>query len=122
MSSGPDYDPADELADEARADIERDEAHEFRPDWCMAPAAILREWMEENGLRAEVLAVACGGRVYKLSALALIEEVLARKPLRQLNADCLARGTSVPARFWLALEHNYRAGLAAGLTDVTSDA
>ena len=37
------------------------------------------------------------------------------------HAAVLARGTFIPARFWLALEHNYRAGLAAGLKDVTED-
>lgn len=96
-------------------------AEEFRPDWCLAPAAILREWLKENHLSPEVLAVACGGRARKATALELIREVLDRKPLTELNAQCVALGTNVPARFWLALEHNYRAGLAAGLTDTTPE-
>lgn len=93
--------------------------HEFSPDWTIAPASMLRFWLEENNLSPDVLAVACGGRAYKATALALITEVLDRKSLRELNAQCLERGTGIPAQFWLTFEHNYRAGLAAGLKDVT---
>jgi hypothetical protein len=97
------------------------ETRPFAPDWCLAPSETLKDWLSENGMSPRVLSVACGGRQHKPAALALIAEVLDRKPLTQLHADCLARGTQVSARFWLALEHNYRAGLAAGLKDVSED-
>jgi len=96
-----------------------DGGREFNPDWTIAPAELLQFWLEKNNLRTEALAVMCGGRAYKATALELITEVLDRKPLRDLNAQCLERGTGVPARFWLAFEHNYRSGLAAGRTDAS---
>ena len=96
------------------------EAHEFNPDWTIAPSETLREWMDENGMSVRVLAASSvwlGPKsVTKVQAAALIQDVLDRKPLTAAHATTLARGTGVEVRFWLALEHNYRAGLAAGLT------
>jgi hypothetical protein len=95
------------------------ETYPFKPDWVLAPSETLRDWLSENGMSPRVLSVACGGKKNKVAALELITEVLGRKPLTKIHADCLARGTFVPARFWLNLEQNYRAGLAAGLTDAS---
>jgi hypothetical protein len=96
--------------------------HEFKPDWCIAPAEHLREWIEENGVSPRLIAT-CWSREQerKDAALALVQEVLDRKPLTEAHAAVLARGTHIPERMWLGLEHNYRAGLAAGLKDVTGD-
>lgn len=91
----------------------------FTPNWTIAPAATLREWLRENGISPPVLAVAALGRRRKGEALPLIEDVLARKPLLEAHAVVLAAGTGVPAVFWRNLEASYRAGLAAGLEDVT---
>jgi hypothetical protein len=96
------------------------ETYPFEPNWCLAPAAHLREWIEETGVSPRLIA-ACSGREHKDASMALVQEVLDRKPLTEAHAAVLARGTHVPARFWLGLEHNYRAGLAAGLKDVTDD-
>jgi hypothetical protein len=99
------------------------EPHEFRPDWCIAPAEHLREWMEDNGVKPRLIAAIWSGRdeERKTAALALVQDVLDRKPLTETHAAVLARGTFIPARFWLGLETNYRNGLAAGLKDVTDD-
>ena len=97
------------------------ETHPFAPNWCLAPSETLKDWLSENGMSARVLSVACGGKQNKPAALALITDVLERKPLTEVHAACLARGTQVPARFWLALEQGYRAGLAAGLIDASDD-
>ena len=98
-------------------------AHEFKPDWCIAPSETLREWMDDNNMNARVLgasSVWLGPKsVTKEHATALIQDVLDRKPLTVAHAQALARGTGIDVRFWLALEHNYRAGLAAGLTDAS---
>jgi hypothetical protein len=94
----------------------------FRPDWCLSPAATLREWMDVNGVSTRLIATASVRREDRDAATQMIQDVLDRKPLTEKCAEILARGTFVPARFWLALEHNYRAGLAAGLTDVTPGA
>lgn len=106
--------------------------HPFTPDWCIAPACTLQELMEERDTSLRVLASLCvpyraTTTVAGLSALIndaadRIQEVLDRKPLTPAHAGLLHHGTGVSARFWLALEHNYRAGLAAGLTDVSHDA
>ena len=95
--------------------------HEFKPSWTLAPAAILREWLDENGLTPGVLAVACGGKAHRATSLAHIEAVLDRQPFGELTAMVLCEGTGVPAKFWLGLEASYRAGLAAGLTDATPE-
>jgi hypothetical protein len=93
--------------------------HPFTPDWTLAPAATLREWMEDNNLSVPVLAVAAMGRAGRGEAAVLIQEVLDREPLTERHALVLQRGTGVPGKFWLALEHGYRSGLAAGLKDIT---
>ena len=98
-----------------------DGPHEFKPDWCLAPAAHLKEWMEDNGVSAALIGVISFGRDRRAEGAAVVTEVLDRKPLTDLHAKVLERGTHIPARFWLALEHNYRAGLAAGLKDCTED-
>lgn len=111
-------------------------AYPWKPDWCLAPSETLKDWLSENGISPRVLASACGSlceheiphpppgtrscrEARKQAGLALITDVLERKPLTEVHAECLARGTFVPARFWLALEHNYRAGLAGGLKDAS---
>jgi hypothetical protein len=97
------------------------EPHEFKPDWCIAPAVTLRSWMRENHLSVPVLASIFGGRLpaTKDVAQSLIEEVLDRGELSVEAAHVLQVCTQIPARFWLAREHYYRAGLSAGLTDTT---
>jgi plasmid maintenance system antidote protein VapI len=97
--------------------------HEFKPDWVIAPSETLAEWMHENGM--SVRALAAGARAFgpksvtRERAEQLIGDVLDRKPLTADHAACLARGTGVSMEFWLNYEHNYRAGLAAGLTDTS---
>ena len=83
-------------------------AHEFSPDWCLAPSVTLREWLKENGLSVRT-AAACASRRPDRD----------RKPLTREHAELLHVVTRVSVQFWLNYEHNYRAGLAAGLTDVS---
>lgn len=95
------------------------DAHEFRPDWTLAPGVCLREWLEVNGLSPEIAAARLG-RVHKASGARAIRDVLDRGLLTEGHAWRLEHITGVSASFWLNFEHNYRAGLAAGLKD-TSD-
>ena len=97
----------------------RRKVHKWEPDYVIAPSETLREWMEYNGMSETVLAVACAGRTGRDSAVEAIRQVLERCPLSEAHAACLERGTGIPARFWLALEHNYRVGLAAGKEDIS---
>lgn len=100
---------------------ETTEQHEFEPDWCLAPEGLLREWIADNipGLHLSTFALTCAGTGDQDKALARIQEVLDRKPLGPWHASLLARGTGIRAPFWLEYERIYRAGLAAGLADVT---
>lgn len=87
----------------------------FRPDWTVAPAEPLREWLDEYGLTADSLAAA-GEPGRQQENAALIQAVLDRKPLTAAHARVL-EATGFPARFWLAMEAAYREGLAAGRTE-----
>jgi len=93
----------------------------FDPDWCIAPAAPLRELLRDGHLTVRQLAAAATLMcpVSDSQAAEMIEAVLNREPLTERHAALLEAGTCIPARFWLSFEHNYRSGLAAGLTDTT---
>ena|SRR6266704_4201432 len=116
--------PGEDAASAAKASLSSDGVvHEFKPDWVIAPSETLAEWMHENGMSVRVFAagaVAPGPRpVTRERAAELVRDVLNRRPLTAEHAACLARGTGVSAEFWLNYEHNYRAGLAAGLIDTS---
>jgi hypothetical protein len=93
----------------------------FEPDWCIAPAVTLREWMKENAVTSQHLTRLAGRGESDIKARRCIGEVLTCGPLSAGHAEVLERGTGIPAHFWLRSEENYRAGLAAGLTDVTPE-
>jgi len=49
-----------------------------------------------------------------------LRNIIAGGPITVADAEGLARMPNGPsARFWLALEHNYRAALAAGKKDIS---
>jgi plasmid maintenance system antidote protein VapI len=93
--------------------------HEFKPDWTIAPASMLRLYLEENNLSPRVALAGSVPRHRRDEAVAMLEQVLAKRPLTEEHARLLFNATGIPAQFWLTFEHNYRAGLAAGLTDAT---
>lgn len=96
-----------------------EESHEFSPDWCIAPAAALQEWLDEHNLQAATFYPAAVSPDSRDIATSLVADVLARRPLTSLHARILRYGTGISESMWLGLEHNYRAGLAAGLKDAT---
>ena len=91
----------------------------FAPDWCLAPSETLREWLEDNGLSVRVAVACAASRPDRDAAAAMVQEVLDRKPLTRQHAELLFAVTGVSVQFWLNYEHNYRAGLAAGLVDAS---
>jgi hypothetical protein len=92
----------------------------FKPDWCIAPAATLQEWLDEMNLSVEVLAVGCGPKgPVRDHCLARLRAILAREPMTEEDVQIAAKATMIPPGMWRGLEHNYRAGLAAGLPDTT---
>jgi hypothetical protein len=88
------------------------------PDWAIPPAMVLVEYLEEHGDNVLALAITprIGSRLDRETARQ-VRDVLGRKPLTLAHAQALEWGTGVPAGVWLALEHNYRGGLAAGMAD-----
>jgi plasmid maintenance system antidote protein VapI len=96
------------------------EEHPFEPDWTIAPASMLRFYLEENNLSPRVALAGSVPRHRRDEAAAMLQQVLDKQPLTGEHATLLANATGIPRQFWLTFEHNYRAGLAAGLTDATS--
>lgn len=87
----------------------------FDPDYVIAPGATLQDWIDETGLPISHVARACKLEVKELAAV-----IHGKRWISTVIAAKLSQGTGIPARFWLALEHNYRVGLAAGKHDMTN--
>jgi plasmid maintenance system antidote protein VapI len=85
-------------------------SYSFDPDWVVAPGETLRDCLAEiDVVPPEQLARAAG-----ISRRVLARLLAGDEPITEDLAERIARMTAVPARMWLALEHNYRVGLAAG--------
>jgi hypothetical protein len=108
----------------------RDKLVGFDPDWTVAPAATLLDWLAERGIRLPLggtVAVGQYDRHYLLTgwwitacgATWAVNATLARQPLTEAAAARLALLTGSSAGFWLNYERQYRADLAAGRKDVT---
>jgi hypothetical protein len=98
--------------------VRKRKTYKFDPDYVVATAEILKEWLEYNGLSVRV-AVARLPREERLLAAGYLENVLADKPFTQRTAEVLARVTDISVGFWMNFEHDYRSGLAAGKTRST---
>lgn len=85
----------------------------FDPDWVIAPGETLKEWLETTPLPLTLQRRATGLTYDELDALKNGD-----LPITPTVALGLEQLTSIPARLWIALEHNYRAGLAAGKTRI----
>lgn len=96
------------------------EFHEFDPDWVVPTSVILREIIKHNhGDRRQLINAAWAVHEQRHLVDMAFRDILDRDgPVTDDRAAMLERGTGVPARFWLAFESNYRAGLAAGKTVV----
>lgn len=76
----------------------------WTPDWTVAPAETLAEWMADQHIRRSELAAQMGVE------LAIVDDLLSSKvdTLTATVAAALERATHISARMWLALEANYR--------------
>jgi hypothetical protein len=100
---------------------------EFDPDWCIAPAATLKEWMGERDIdtpnlafeMARIVVPIPGGGQDRQTYQRAIEDVLAKQPMPGWFPHMMAALSGTSQLFWRNLESNYRDGLARGLTDVT---
>lgn len=80
----------------------------FDPDWVVHPGATLKDWFEEMGVP---LSVATHYGITERTLKRLFE---GKQRITPTLAQRLCDLTHVGAPFWLALEHNFRVGLAAG--------
>lgn len=86
----------------------------FDPDWTMRPGVILAAEVEASGFRAPQFAAKVTGLPPEVIGGVIDGSV----EIDERIAVGLARFCGT-ARMWLALQDMYRAGLAAGLTDVS---
>ena len=82
----------------------------FDPDWVIAPGETLADWFEANHLPESI------ATQYGISERVLNRVLHGTQPIGPKLAQKLCNMTFIGAPFWLALEHNFRVGLAAGKT------
>lgn len=84
-------------------------SYPYEPDYVVAPGETLREWFEYTNVPQRV-----AWRLYGLPEDVLAGVLAGTTEILPEIAEKLERLTFIPARFWLALEHNFRVGLSAG--------
>ena len=87
----------------------------YDPDYVVATAEVLKEWLDHNGLTVRT-AVACLPRDDRALAAGYLQNVLDDKAFTAYTGKILAKITGISLGFWMAFEQNYRTGLAAGKT------
>lgn len=80
----------------------------FDPDYVVAPGETLDDWFQEMGLPYTI------SDHYGIPQRTLSGLLAGTKKINPELAQKLCNMTFVGAPFWLALEHNFRVGLAAG--------
>lgn len=94
-------------------------SYPFDPDWVVRTCDLLSEWLDDNCLTTRTVAVRASqgrGTPSHVKVTAMLDAVVNDGPVDATAASVLAVVTDVPPEFWLAFEHNYRTGLAAGKT------
>lgn len=85
-------------------------SYPFDPDWVVAPGDTLADWFEATGLPTII------SERYDIRGVTLGRILLGQEEITPEIAQKLCNMTMIGAPFWLALEHNFRVGLAAGKT------
>ena len=80
----------------------------FDPDWVVAPGETLAEWFASMHLPTTI------AEHYDISQRTLLGVFSGKRQIGPVLAQKLCNMTHIGAPFWLALEHNYRVGLASG--------
>ena len=83
----------------------------FDPDWVVAPGETLADWFEETHLPHRV-----AWEVYGIPERTLNGVLRGTTKITPKLAQKLCNLTQIGTPMWLALEHNFRVGLAAGKT------
>jgi plasmid maintenance system antidote protein VapI len=84
--------------------------HGWNPDWVVAPGETLADWFEEIGLPKSC------AQLHGISERTLNGVLNGTTKITPALAQKLCNLTHIGAPMWLALEHNFRVGLAAGKT------
>lgn len=80
----------------------------FDPDYVIAPGETLADWFKEMNLPKTI------SNHYDIDRPTLDGILSGEREIDAELAQKLCNMTHVGAPFWLALEHNFRVGLAAG--------
>jgi len=83
-------------------------SYPFDPDWVVHPGATLREWFAEIGLPHSV------AQLHGIDKGTLNGIFDGSQKISPALAQKLCNLTHVGAPFWLAYDHNFRVGRAAG--------
>lgn len=76
----------------------------FEPNYVVAPAAVLQEWLDDHHRKPEDWPAVAND----------LRTVLNRQPMSPSNALGLAAVTDTTVAFWIEMERLYREGLAQG--------
>jgi plasmid maintenance system antidote protein VapI len=82
----------------------------WNPDWVVAPGETLSDWFDEMKLPLSI------SEQYGISERTLNGVLNGKTKITPTLAQKLCNLTQIGAPMWLALEHNFRVGLAAGKT------
>lgn len=73
----------------------------WAPNWSLPPGAHLAEWLEFKRMSVREFVAYTG--IDEVLLLGILAE---RAAITDAAAALLEAGTTIPARFWLALQHN----------------
>lgn len=82
----------------------------YEPNYVVHPGAVLADWFEVNGVPKRV-----AWNLYRIPKDVLEGIIAGEVPITADIAQKLCNLTLVSVSFWLAMEHNFREGLKAGL-------
>jgi plasmid maintenance system antidote protein VapI len=79
------------------------------PDWVVHPGETLEEWFQYSNVPRSV-----AWKIYGITEEQLAGILAGTQQITVDLAERLGAMTHIAARMWMALEHNFRVGLAAG--------
>jgi plasmid maintenance system antidote protein VapI len=85
------------------------ETYPYDPDYVVHPGAVLQEWFDDNRLSHKIAT-----KLYGLTEEELTGVLDGSMPITPELAGKLLNLTHISVAFWLAMDHNFRVGLAAG--------
>ena len=90
----------------------------FDPDYVVPPSEVLREWLSDTGIGLHIACVVLPPNDRAVAEARLQALLDSDTSLTGRMAQWLELVTGITVGFWIAFEHNYRVGLAAGKSTV----